>query len=695
MMTVSLDDEEENAVHDQLPSVEEYKASLGSGSQKLDPKKLMDQENIVNADDDFEISGDHSYNSEDEFPEDNSDGSNLHPNSEFGSGRDEESVIHGQLPTVEEIHAQRTKTSSGGSCCTKTRIGIFLLVVFFLCAIILPVILINTQANSSARKQEIESFLLDKNLTQSFALDDPGSPQHKAVLFLASEDFDNSELSDEKLTERYALTVFYYATGGPTWRYKMNFLEPTDACLWHSFFMNSKNDDITQEGAICDTDKRVRALEIPTNNLQGSLPNELQHLSNSMEQLNLRFNPGLTGEFPTGYQRLSNLWDIQLQYCSLTGQLPSYLGSQLPLRLLGVSNNLLTGTVPASIMSSTSLQILALDDNDLHADIADFTGLTKIKDLYLEDNKFTGELTDSLISSWPSIKELDLSNNKIKSTLPANLFTKMEFLKIMDLHGNQFYGPIPDTALPEHKLVFLALHDNELTGTIPDSITGMTTLEHLDVSRNQLSSTISSSLSNLKNLRYLFVGSNSYDAQEIPSFLMELSNLRELSIKQANLIGQIPASIGKLSMLQVLDLDQNDLTGEIPREIGDNMSGLDHLMLNRNKLTGTIPASFSKLADLEWLLLDHNQLTGSASPICDVRLLKYFVTDCGKGVGSGENPNPLISCPCCHLCCHARNVTCNMLDWHVNLDPIWEYSFDRFVYEFSQNPVPLDDPADV
>ena len=136
------------------------------------------------------------------------------------------------------------------------------------------------------------------------------------------------------------------------------------------------------------------------------------------------------------------------------------------------------------------------------------------------------------------------------------------------------------------------------------------------------------------------------------------------------------------------------------------------MMLNRNNLNGTIPQSFANLDDLgtvfrlhvidcsiferflisyatfptDILLLDGNDITGNADVICNTPtiFLEHFVTDCGE-------PNPEIECSCCHLCCHDSNTTCNNFDWHVNLDPIWEYGFNRVVYSFSQELLPPED----
>lgn len=78
------------------------------------------------------------------------------------------------------------------------------------------------------------------------------------------------------------------------------------------------------------------------------------------------------------------------------------------------------------------------------------------------------------------------------------------------------------------------------------------------------------------------------------------------------------------------------------------------------------------------VLLDANNFTGDGNPVCAQRELAFFVTDCAGG-------NPEVDCECCNLCCSDDNPSCNDLDWTVNLDPIWEYGFNRHVYRFGQN----------
>ena len=126
--------------------------------------------------------------------------------------------------------------------------------------------------------------------------------------------------------------------------------------------------------------------------------------------------------------------------------------------------------------------------------------------------------------------------------------------------------------------------------------------------------------------------------------------------------------------------DANSLTGSIPFVFGF-LSNLGHLLLNGNELTGTIPSEFASLTNLRVLLLDSNSFVGNADVVCtaDKGKIDTFVMDC-----SGDKPE--IQCSCCTLCCADSNPTCNAYDWQLNVDPVWEYTFQRGRYAYNLGP---------
>jgi len=86
-----------------------------------------------------------------------------------------------------------------------------------------------TSASFSVIAQAIES-------TFGTTLDDTTFPQYRAAQWMAEEDQLIINPSDDLscFAQRYAMVVFYYATGGDTsWTRKANFLSPTlDTCSW-------------------------------------------------------------------------------------------------------------------------------------------------------------------------------------------------------------------------------------------------------------------------------------------------------------------------------------------------------------------------------------------------------------------------------------------------------------------------------
>ncbi|CAL2239659.1 unnamed protein product [Prunus armeniaca] len=144
---------------------------------------------------------------------------------------------------------------------------------------------------------------------------------------------------------------------------------------------------------------------------------------------------------------------------------------------------------------------------------------------------------------------------------------------------------------------------------------------------------ISPKLIELQHLQYLHLESIDFNESQIPDFIGSLTNLRNLSLRSCNLVGQIPSSFGNLTQLQHLDLSYNyqlqpenlnwlpalsSLTylhlesidfneSQIPDFIG-SLTNLRNISLSSCNLVGQIPSSFGNLTQLQHLDLGHNQL---------------------------------------------------------------------------------------
>ncbi|GKE07409.1 kinase-like domain-containing protein [Tanacetum coccineum] len=88
-----------------------------------------------------------------------------------------------------------------------------------------------------------------------------------------------------------------------------------------------------------------------------------------------------------------------------------------------------------------------------------------------------------------------------------------------------------------------------------------------------------------------------------------LQNLVTLSLPFNTLFGNIPSNLVNMSQLQTLDLSHNNFSGVIPPEIG-MLKYMGHFHLNDNSLEGHIPDSIGNFTNLTLLYLHDNSLEG-------------------------------------------------------------------------------------
>lgn len=286
---------------------------------------------------------------------------------------------------------------------------------------------------------------------------------------------------------------------------------------------------------------------------------------------------------------------IGLHYCGLVGVLPAWIGNMKSLHSLVLSNNNFSGVLPASISELKQLEDLYLDDCNFEGDIEVLRGLTNLKNVVLEDNTFEFAFDDAMVSNWPGLTTFDASHNRIQSTIPSAFFA-LSSLRVLDLHGNSLFGSLPTPTSTNSAMEILTLNENALTGAIPN-LSGFRELKQLDFTSNKFTSTIPSTLGNNVKLEFFYAANNPFNAGPIPTFLSQLTALKELSLKDTQLVDNIPEWIGTLSDLLLLDLDNNRLVGTIPESLGEATS-LEYLLLNRNNLEGTIPSALGSLPNL-------------------------------------------------------------------------------------------------
>ena len=227
-------------------------------------------------------------------------------------------------------------------------------------------------------------------------LNDVTTSQGRAAAWLIETDPRVLSASDPSLIQRYVLALLYYATGGGGWTEcfdgasnedcgqglfpdATSFLSGSSECTWGYW----------SGGEACNGSGELRAIQIPNNNLAGTMPSEIGSL-----------------------ERLETL---ELEQNALTGGLPD--GWSPGLIRLRLSKNALTGTVGAGLPRTLSL-------------------------LYLDENSLTGPLNDLAGSLGSGTAQIQIQYNAFSGTVPARL-GDLTGLRVVRLQGNRLTGAMP------------------------------------------------------------------------------------------------------------------------------------------------------------------------------------------------------------------------------------------------------------
>ena len=179
--------------------------------------------------------------------------------------------------------------------------------------------------------------------------------------------------------DRETLMELYNSTGGASWTTDTNWgsIEPLDD--WY--------------GVDADSDDNVTALELPGNDLRGTLPASLGALT-SLATLDLSGNNQVTGAIPD-LRALTSLATLNLGNNQLSGTIPD-LSALTSLTTLNLRDNQLTGAIPEEL-GGLQLDVLYLDDNQLSGPIpAALGGLSGLQATRFAGNSLTGCVPNGL-----------------------------------------------------------------------------------------------------------------------------------------------------------------------------------------------------------------------------------------------------------------------------------------------------------
>ena len=308
------------------------------------------------------------------------------------------------------------------------------------------------------------------------------------------QDVEENDLDEVGLpicTDEDALNALYEAADGDNWVSNQNWLSNRPIGTWY--------------GVITDENDRVIELDLSDNELNGTIPSELGHLT-YLEVLYLSENQ-LSGSIPSEISVLSNLIELSLWTNELTGPIPPELGRLANLEILHLGKNELSGTIPTELGNLTNLEELGLYSNKLTGVIpAELGDLTNLEWLGLTENRLSGPIPPKL-DKLTNLKELYLGQNELSGTIPPEL-GNLTNLEELFLHSNKLSGAIPSELGNLTKLTALSLWGNGLSGTMPSELGNLTKLTGLGLADNKLSGDIPPELGNLASLEQLYLSGN-------------------------------------------------------------------------------------------------------------------------------------------------------------------------------------------
>lgn len=219
---------------------------------------------------------------------------------------------------------------------------------------------------------------------------------------------------------REALMALYEAAGGENWTNHENWGTNTELSEWYG---------VTVE------DNEIVALELPDNNLSGTLPVELGALIR-LQRLVLNGNL-LMDTIPANIGNLSQLEELNLANNDLTGNIPASLGDLRNLEVFDLSYNSLSGSIPrrVTLLSAYDLDKVGLQYNAEGAEIyleVEGEGLVE-GEQYIGDLNFT---TQAEINSFAEKGYAEVLGNMTISRSNTGITNVPVFKGLQKIHGN-------------------------------------------------------------------------------------------------------------------------------------------------------------------------------------------------------------------------------------------------------------------
>nr|HPR33386.1 hypothetical protein [Prolixibacteraceae bacterium] len=353
--------------------------------------------------------------------------------------------------------------------------------------------------------------------------------------------------SQNRELDSLSLAALYRQANGDGWIHNDNWLSE-ELDTWY--------------GVELTTNGRVYYLNLPGNNLTGTLSDSIQYLT-EMANLDLSFN-------------------------ELEGVLPVSLGSMHALEEIRLNNNHFSGRVPGELNNLPILSKLYLHNNSFSGNLPWMDDMAALSDLRVNSNRFTFENLYSLGITRDSLKVFYYSPQDTISDI-ENDYEK-GLISVLDCQqeGNTYSWYLDDELLDDHSRSIVPQGEGNYRCEVKNARYPLLTLKSDTLIF--LYNNISDSLALIalyqaalgdhwSNSDYWLSSDTTLDAW----FGVTLDGDRrvsELRLPGNNLTGVLPVELASLSRLIALDLENNDLWGDLPPF--ERMTTLDSLWVGAN-----------------------------------------------------------------------------------------------------------------
>lgn len=383
-------------------------------------------------------------------------------------------------------------------------------------------------------------------------------------------------------------------------------------------------------GLTCNAVGQVTDINLPNNNLSGTLPTSLSGLT-ALESLKLR-NNNVSGTINNNLLNgLSSFEYLDLgenDFGGLVGfppvsiPLPSF-PSSVPIKYLYLDNNNFLNTIPTIYGTYSNLLVLNLSDNTLVGNVPDNLGLLpNLYNLSLNHNELSGLIPSTFGNLTPHIGVLRLQENNLSGCFDDNLHSLCNIPTILQSHintGNSFdmewddFCDLNATNCQNPDVPVLLSLYNSTTGANWTNNSGWqegaagTNCDPCGlICGNDRWHGITCNLNG--QVIKIELGSNNLTGTLLNN-IQNITTLTTLDLNSNNLSGVLPSDLG-IENIDVLNLSFNNFTGTIP----SNYYTFEYLALSNNQLTGSIPNSFATSTTLDYIFLNDNDLCGCYDP---------------------------------------------------------------------------------